>query len=403
MILLIISFLLILIGYIAISKYERSFMHVFFPFLIIFLPANYILVIIYHLVLGIDIRYTFGFVYVYACYTVFFVLFMLFYRLNIRLPLLRVPLNKQNEKLRFVYFSILFLLLSFLLYLPIMIRFKEFLLQPREIYIRTRLGYGIYYFLSLFLLKLSFIFSLFSSRKMILKSMTILLIVLLTYFHGSKGAMVSLFFIYIIYKVYYNGEPFSILKGLGHVTIAVILIIISFWLTFKGIRWNQILLTVSTYSDYTRNATKLIDNYEHYFNQYYYGQLMIEDNTISKIPRIVYPDKPRSFGSFKLAKAVYPEWFARNVGDPSFGLVGRVYADFGVFAIFYLSILAILKGILLKWAVKGLRITRNIFYFILTLHFAGVNLISVGIGEPFLEHFVIAILLLILLQFRIFA
>jgi len=101
-----------------------------------------------------------------------------------------------------------------------------------------------------------------------------------------------------------------------------------------------------------------------------------------------------------LSQAVYPEWFSKNVGDASFGILGRPFADFGYFAIYYLMISAMIEGYLLKISVTLFRKTKNIFYFIMLLFFSGLGFIPLGTGYLLVTHFVIALSLTYIIAFK---
>ncbi len=400
------SFLLILACYLFIARWEHKFIHIFFPSLFIFLSANYLLPVLYAYVTGGTINYSFGYVYVYLCYSIYFTIWMLSYRLNVRLlPVftrirlfhVRTELRHDFDLSRFFLLSLLFIFLALLWYYPVITSFKQYLLTPREIYIRTRSGWGIFYYPSILFLKIGFIFGLYASKRFIYKLIVFFLSFPLAYLYGSKAVIVSLFFLFLLYRAYVEDCSIGFLRALVYLVVGAMIILLSFKVTFHRIHDIGVFLkAISSYSDYTRNAIKLLDNYDYYFDNHFYGRLLLEDNFISKIPRKFWKDKPRSFGSFRLARAIYPEKFAKNVGDPSFGLLGRVYADFGVFAIFYLGIAAAIKGFFLRWAVNGLRKTKSIFYFVLALYFADIPLVFVGVGSAFLEHILIAIMVLFL-------
>jgi hypothetical protein len=285
--------------------------------------------------------------------------------------------------------------------LPILLKFRELINNPREIYVATRGGYGHFYFLSLLFLYIGLIISFFSFKKFKL-IIVFLIYLILAYLHGSKGAMIWGILSYFVFNVYYNNNLFSFKKAVFYFLSFSFLMLFVFHLTLRGVDNIKLLLVVmSKYSDYTRNAAELINNYNLYFRDYFYGVITLEDNIYSRIPRVLFPDKPRVFGTFHLPAAVFPEWFSKNIGDASFGLVGNVFADYGYFAVFYLFLLALFKGIALSWLKTNFYKSKSIFYFILMLFIAGLGFIPLGVGYLIFEHIVIALFLINMLRIRL--
>ncbi len=400
MALIVLSFVIILAVYVYISIREKSFINVYTPQLAIFLPANYILVYIFNTYKSIDIEYSIGFVYVYVSYLLFFTISMIVYTFEYKIRAINLPSIQflvHSDKLK--VFSIFFFFLSIIIYLPILYEYKEYLLHPREIYTHTRNGGGIYYFSSIFFMNIAFILSLFAFKKYFF---IFLFFLILAFLHGSKGVIIWGGLVYLLFQVYFLNKKFSLIKSIAFIIIFVLMMFGVFLTTFTDASSvSDLILKMASYSDYTRNAIKLIDNYDEYFSHYWNGQLLLEDNIYNKLPRILYEDKPRAFGSLRLAASMYPEWFSKNVGDASFGLVGRPFADFGYLSIFYLIVLATLQGFFLKICVQLFKRTQNIFYFIMLLFFSGLGLISLGLGYLFVTHLFIAFALTYLITLTI--
>jgi hypothetical protein len=91
------------------------------------------------------------------------------------------------------------------------------------------------------------------------------------------------------------------------------------------------------------------------------------------------PDKPKDFGSFKLARTYFPAWFQGDSGSPAFG-IGEQYADFGVFAIILICIWSALSGRVIAFLVASLRRRPEPARFVVLLFFSGVNIIPLGSG-----------------------
>lgn len=393
----------ILILYILISLKEKSFINVFTPSLFIFIPANYILVIIYDIMIY-DIEATDGFYYVYLCYFMNYFIMMLVYFFNYKFKRIKLPDTSRyyfTKKIKFL--AVFMILISFIIYLPVLLEFRQYLMQPRRIYELTRGGYGLYYFTSLMFLYLGLVLSFFSFKRKIF-FLIFCIYLILAFLHGSKAAIIWGVLSLLLFKVYFDNTRFDIKRVLILGVIFSVVMIFAFYISSIGIdSFELIIRLMAGYSDYTRNATHLIDFYDHYFDDYFYGMLFFEDNVYSRIPRAIYTDKPREFGIFILSATVYPEWFAKNSGEASFGMVGPLFADFGYFTVFVIIILAAVKGLLLKYVVTSFKISKSIFYFVFILFLTGQGFIPIGAGYLIFEHIVLAIFLVVLLQIRFFS
>jgi hypothetical protein len=150
----------------------------------------------------------------------------------------------------------------------------------------------------------------------------------------------------------------------------------------------EALESVSSYSDYTRNAMLVIDS--NFPLQY--GRLTWESNVLALVPRAIMPDKPKDYGAFYLDAEFYPSEMDLDQGVPAFG-IGVQYADFGMLAIVYLALFAALRGWLARVFVSRLKQTRHPADFIMVAFLADVMLFAVGIGWPFLETLFLALCL----------
>jgi hypothetical protein len=130
---------------------------------------------------------------------------------------------------------------------------------------------------------------------------------------------------------------------------------------------------LAAYSEYTRNGMLVIDSDIGPL----YGQLNLEQQVYSRIPRPLFPDKPSDFGSFYLAEHFFPEAFLQGQGAPAFSY-GIEFADFGVLALPYLTLINLLGGLLLKMFMTGLRRYNDPGSFVLVLFFAGLSVIPLS-------------------------
>jgi hypothetical protein len=388
------SLIIIISCYVIVAKKEKNFFNIFFPKIFFLIPAVYIFELL-NIFFGGYSGSLFAYFYCYLTYTMSFIAivyaYLKFPNISIKLPFTK---NYQNN---LSFFSYSFLLSAYLLYLPILIEYKEFILSPRDIYTHTRTGYGLQFFLSTTLVYIAFILYLFKENRrcygIYIFSILCIFILLM---HGSKIQILALAFIYLFYLVYVKQKVYTFFTFVFYGSVFTIMVAVLFYVTLPATMKINFIKGVSAYSSYTRNAMLVIDS----DMKPQMGRLTAESQIFSRVPRAIYPDKPKDFADFYLAKVFFREWFEADTGSPSFGMVGRPYADFGIFAIFYIVFVSFITGVLLKMFMTRLRRYRNPFDFILVLFFSGVGLIPLGIGYLWFEHLIIAFGLGFLLHIR---
>ena len=191
-----------LLAYWVVARHEHSFLNILTPDYLVAIPATYVLPLIYVHLFGQE-GSTFAFVYVYATMAVESLVFAFVYtRRSKKIIALPFAFSYRN----FLPLAIFFLVLAFLVYLPILLQFPEFLLDPRQIYTRTRVGYGGYFFVSATLADLSVIFALFSERSWRIKTAIIAGAVVVLSLHGSKGEVLAVFLLWALYAKSMRGD-----------------------------------------------------------------------------------------------------------------------------------------------------------------------------------------------------
>ncbi|MEW5995698.1 MAG: hypothetical protein AB1744_15065, partial [Candidatus Zixiibacteriota bacterium] len=249
---------------------------------------------------------------------------------------------------------------------------------------------------------LSWILCLFKRRTF--RGETILFFVLCVIaclLHGSKSQVTLLAFIWLLHRVYVGRRRMSLSTAL---ILAVVLIIgiRSLFYVLSPVRGEtertleDSLKGLSAYSDYTRNAMMVIDDEP----DRQYGRLTLEQTVYSRVPRILFPSKPKDWGPYWLAKKYYPFWFEKEIGHPSFGIIGVPYADFGYFAMPYLLGWFVITAILLKLFAVRLRHSRSPSDFIMLVFLSGIVVIPSGVGYTLPEHFVLAVVVALMLRVR---
>jgi hypothetical protein len=367
---LVISLAVSLLTYIQVSRRDGSYLNILTPAFVINIPAYYLLPLFYTHVMGND-GSPYAYIYVYATLALENVAFAYFYRRPTK-TLLRFPVAYSYGN--FFRLAVIFTAVAFLMYLPVLIQFRAYLLDPRQIYRETRTGFGINFYVSNVFAYLAIILALFSKRSWLSNVAVILAATLLVSMHGSKGLVLNVVFLVALFVVYVAQRKVglfpSLLAGLAIGFLALALFAATMAL---GDNAFDILQSVSEYSDYTRNGMLVIDSKM----PLQYGRLTMEANIIGRIPRALMPGKPKNFGYLYLADVFFPESFDQDAGAPDFG-IGVQYADFGIFAVVYLAAFAALRGWLARVFVNRLRLTRHPADFYLLAFFANISLFSVG-------------------------
>jgi hypothetical protein len=288
------------------------------------------------------------------------------------------------------------MLVAVALYVPVMRQFADDLLNPRAIYIATRTGFGMEYFGSITLCYVSVIVALFAPRTgMLAKVVAVATALFFAYLHGSKGHMITVVFIVMLYAAVVAQVR---LRFVGFLVLALIFSAAGaavFISMTTGVEMEDMLLLMTGYSDYSRNAVMLIDS----IHEFHFGTVLFEDNFFSRIPRALFPAKPKDFGSFALALEYFPHAFYQDQGVPSFG-VGTLYADFGVFMLPGMALVALLEGMCTSALVTKLRKYRHPGDFVVMCFLCGAEIIPIGSGYLLPEHIFIAILIYWLCRVR---
>jgi hypothetical protein len=381
----IISLLVSLAAYIFVSKREGSYINILTPAYVVNIPAYFLFPIIYTYLFETEAT-PYAFAYVYATIAVENLVFAYFYTRR-KAPVVHLPFAYGYGS--FGLFGMIAVALSALVYLPVLLQFPQYIFSPRQIYEQTRTGFGPLFYLSSSLSYLAVILILFSKKSFRVKAFVTLVAAMVLLLHGSKGQVLSLLFLVLMFEIYVNGRRLNLLSAIavaaviGAVGLGLFAVTMILGTPYEAIE------TISRYSDYTRNATMLIDSNFPVQN----GRLTLESNIISLIPRAIMPSKPKTFGALYLDEQFFPESIDEDVGSPDFG-IGVQYADFGSLAILYLALFEVIRGWLALVFVNRLRVTRHPGDFVIVAFLAGISVFPVG-GTGWLlpETLVVAMLL----------
>ncbi|HEX8553569.1 MAG TPA: hypothetical protein VF695_02575 [Sphingomonas sp.] len=302
---------------------------------------------------------------------------------------LLVAKQAANPPRRFAqpnYLVVAWLLLggAWALYAPVLIEFSYLITEPRRIYELTRTGYGVYTFGSALLSFVAYVVFLMSSKRQAFLFYIPLLVLLAL--KGTKGQFIILAAIFVIAKVYLEGFRYSLTRSVLYGAIAGTALVYLFAFNYRG-EIDNVFVTIAEYSDYNRNGALVLQDET---AGYYHGEIMVETLWIPKIPRTVWPNKPKIFGEFRLAVQYYPSWFLQDQGSPSFG-VGVYVADFGWWAFLVYPLIQFGCGLLLGYSLNRLIVKPSAFYFVLAVYLSGSNLLASGSGSYLVEHAIIGL------------
>jgi oligosaccharide repeat unit polymerase len=371
-------------AYLFVSRRENSYVNIMTPALVINIPAYYVLPSLYNRLFGAGAS-AYAYFYVYATLATESVVFAYFYTRPRTRPI-RLPFVYSYRN--FWFFSVAFIILAGLLFVPVLLEFREYIFDPRRIYEQTRTGFGGSFYLSSTAAYLATILALFSDRSRIKKAVIVLASALVLFLHGSKGQVLDLIMLVVLFEIYLHHRKLKVLPALMAGLGIAMAIIGLFAATMVLGGPMEALETISQYSDYTRNAMLVIDS----DLPRQYGRLTWESNVLALVPRAIMPDKPKDFGAFYLDAEFYPSSLEQDQGAPAFG-IGVQYADFGNLAIVYLGLFAALTGWLARVFVNRLRRTRHPADFVLVAFFAGISLFPIGSGWPLAETLLVVLCL----------
>jgi hypothetical protein len=193
---------------------------------------------------------------------------------------------------------------------------------------------------------------------------------LFLWMHGSKGNMLGIIFILAMYYVYVAKRRVSFIGIIAMAGGLILAVMLMFLLTTPGVLLDNGVMNLVGYSEYTANSMTVIDSNLGPLC----GQLTLEEQIYSRLPRLLDPNKPRDFGEFYLAERFFPAAYERGTGAPAFGF-GAQFADFGPVTPLILGFCGLINGIFMKSFQNSLRRFEGPGEFILLLFAAGISLV----------------------------
>jgi oligosaccharide repeat unit polymerase len=313
-----------------------------------------------------------------ACifYIVYFLFISIGYMMGTKYPFYIKEIPKRiNLKIFNFTVLVLIIVLTYILIKPFGI---IAIINPRELYTSTRLGYGNIYFMLGFLIRILLITS-FIYGNLFNKIISFILMLFITYIMGSKGAFLGLFVLLLFIYVFKRKRNIS-LKNIIIISFLMVPILFVTFYIFTPFARNSINDLITFMIHYLSEPNRNFAAELNYLDNNYNGILTFQNNFYALIPRFVFPGKPKLFGSFIIAYKFYPEWTLSFVGTPSFGLFGTIFADFGYLSLIFISINSLINGFLIGSIEKGMRINGISFISItIFLTLIGLPLLNVGL------------------------
>ncbi len=243
---------------------------------------------------------------------------------------------------------------------------SSWLLSPRTGYQNYRRGLGHLYVISMAILNVVYLYTLFfkvnSGKKLIAAAV---IFIFAFYFYGCKGPIIFAAFEAV---VFYN---FFIRKiTLNRSIIAFGVLVLLFILFFSLYRPPDTSTPLSTgilsYAGYYDEGRKFFADFKDNF-EYAYGKEYL-DSLWTYVPRAFYPQKPYSYGAVKyIVEHYYPDAGARG-STPAFGGPVEEFLNFGV------------PGVILIGFIKGYISALFYVYFLRYRNFVGFVLLSNEMG-----------------------
>jgi oligosaccharide repeat unit polymerase len=371
-------------AYTKISIYDRSWLNCLTVVLGFSILTTYIFEIIRILYVGSAGYSPLGLLFCYMLTPAYFWgLAFAYMHIKVR-PISFDALAKEPTSTRIVAYALL--ILAWVMFLPVLISLSRYITDPRAIYTHIKeTEIGSLFFLSSAIARVSLIVFLIKRNRGRIETFFFCIAASANVvMHGSQGQIISLIAIAIFMSVYVNQKRYRFWTIAGVAVGAAIFMTASLFLLFNARNTTQTFSTLASYSDYVGDSAILIDKeYTPHF-----GWITIEDNLIGRLPRILYPEKPKVFGLTSVSAQVRPYAYALGY-FPGF-LFGEETADFGLFALPVVLIEGFFAGLVMKSCRETLKRKRSIFAAIVFMYFTGGALLSLGLGSTLLEQTVMA-------------
>ncbi len=256
---------------------------------------------------------------------------------KVKIAGLRLPVQKKSAANYGVYlaFSLVAMVVAFYILAARGVGLYMWIFHNRESYLSGRAGNGIWYILFELFMIVSAILILciadLHKNKKVLYSYIVIMIA--SYFSGSKGMMLSLAILFLVnYDIFFKRIRFGKLLVFGVFGLLTVVLLLR----------HQSGMSLLQYSDYYKQFIRFLDYVLHSDWKYMTGQLSWEEFIWKLIPRQIYPNKPFVYGAIRLVNIFFDTESIQAGNTPSLSEFVVPFADFG------------LTGVVLSFARTGL-------------------------------------------------
>lgn len=219
-----------------------------------------------------------------------------------------------------LFFFMLFMLFFFLLTQKVGL--LNWIKDPRAGYQFNRTGMGHWFALSLFFLSISYTIAALHIRRLNILLITTFIYLLLSYFFGSKGIILSFVVFFMIVLWYRKSKYFK--------KIIYTVVPLGFGVMLFNFNPSNI-MNVVQYFDYYINSAQYFEAYHKGQIDLFYGKIWLT-GFYEYLPRAIFPDKPFVYGILHVNEFFFPG-AAEASHTPAYGGPIYEFADFGILGV----------------------------------------------------------------------
>lgn len=250
--------------------------------------------------------------------------------------------------------------------------------DPRETYLYNRVGVGPFYLSMQWFLVSALLYYLWACRPKGPRLALLLIIFAgLSYFSGSKGNILNIGLLCVIYFNYY-------IRPILFVEYFFLVLLFALCFSCLLIIQHSTLSIFAYFSDYFNTTALFISRFEEFGFQY--GRARLE-NLWFYVPRGLYHEKPYEYGVLLIHQTLFPNMAERGA-TPGFLSWTMSYLDFGLFGVFVNGLMiSIWQRTVYEYYLSH---RESLFSFIFMIHFA---LFQLYLGATAIIILILALLL----------
>ena len=251
------------------------------------------------------------------------------------------PLYHRCSKIpakRYIFSASLFLILYVILFLftaSYSFGIINWLINPREGYAHHLYNVGWSWFLSFWMLTISYTMYSIGIRRNLYFYLATVIALALSYESGSKGNVLGILLLFLIID-WVRGSKYTVRLLFFSIFIGFALIVNIFFSTNVVKDGIDPLTALASYFDYFPNSALFYEEVANGNFQLFHGEIFLS-HIWSAVPRLFYPDKPTYYGITYINEYFWPG-VAETGYMPAFGGPVESYADFGLFGVIILTI-----------------------------------------------------------------